>query len=81
MHIYAFMSRMRTTIDLPPLLLERTKIFAARRHSTMKDLVIEGLERVLEERAEQASSSALERLRAGYDLGGTPLTREEANAR
>lgn len=75
---------MRTTIDLPDPLLERVKITATVKKTTIRNLVIQGLEVVL--RAESDSSpgaprSALARLRAGYALGGKPLSRDEIHAR
>lgn len=71
---------MKTTIDLPDAILQRTKIAAARRRTTIKNLVIEGLETVLREDApEPPPSDALARLRHGYHLGGKPLTRDEAH--
>lgn len=73
---------MRTTIDLPDSLVERTKISAAKHQTTMKELVIRGLETILaEEEAAASPESALERLRAGYALGGAPMSREETHAR
>lgn len=73
---------MRTTIDLPDSLVERTKISAAKQKTSMKDLVIRGLETILaEEEATSPPESALERLRAGFALGGAPLSREESHAR
>jgi hypothetical protein len=72
---------MKTTIDLPDSILERTKIAAARRRTTIKNLVIEGLEAVLRKDAPlPPPSDALARLRHGYHLGGQPLTREETHA-
>jgi len=66
---------------MPDALFERTKIASARRHTTIKRLVIEGLERVLEEAAPRAVPlDALARLRSGYHLGGKPLSREKAHA-
>jgi hypothetical protein len=38
---------MKTTIDLPETLLHRAKVTAAQRRTTLKDLVVEGLERVI----------------------------------
>jgi hypothetical protein len=71
----------KTTIDVPDAIFERTKIAAARRRTTIKQLVIEGLERVLEETTPHAVPwDALARLRTGYRLGGKPLSREEAHA-
>lgn len=73
---------MKTTIDLPDHILERTKIAAARRRTTIKKLVIEGLENVLTEEAPAAlPADTLARLRQGYHLGGQPLTRDQAHAR
>lgn len=73
---------MKTTIELPDSILERTKIAAARRRTTMKNLVIQGLEAILREEAEPAQNAeALARLRKGYHLGGKPFTREEIHAR
>ena len=73
---------MRTTIDLPESLVERTKITAAKGQTTMRELVIQGLEKILAEEAlPQTNPSALQRLREGYALGNQPLTRDEAHAR
>ena len=73
---------MKTTIDLPDALLEQSKIAAAKRRTTLKKLVIEGLETVLAADGEVSdSTAAVERLQRGYRLGGKPLSREEAHAR
>ena len=75
---------MRTTIDLPDPLLERVKITATVKKTTIRNLVIQGLEVVLKEESDSspsASRSALARLRAGYALGGKPLSRDEIHAR
>ena len=73
---------MKTTIDLPDGIFERTKIAAARRRTTIKNLVIEGLESVLrEETPSEPPPDALARLLRGYHLGGQPLTRDQAHAR
>ena len=45
---------MRTTFDLPDNLMKRAKIAAVKRGSTLRDLVAEGLHRVLAERAAPA---------------------------
>lgn len=84
MHIYAYMPVMRTTIDLPEPLVERIKIAAARHRTTMRELVIRGLEEILhreQEGADAACGSALARLEQGYALGNQPLTRDEIHAR
>ncbi|MEO8616058.1 MAG: hypothetical protein ABI600_13020 [Luteolibacter sp.] len=73
---------MKTTVDLPDSILERTKIAAVRRRTSIKKLIIEGLEIVLrEEISSEPPADALARLRQGYHLGGQPLTRDQANAR
>ncbi len=41
---------MKTTIDLPEELLIRAKVTAALRKTTLKELVVEGLNHALEER-------------------------------
>ena len=73
---------MKTTIELPDAILERTKVAAARRRTSMKNLVIQGLEMVLQnEVAPAPPAEALARLRGGFHLGGQPMTREEIHAR
>ena len=75
---------MRTTIDLPDPLVERVKVSAAKHRTTMRELVIQGLEEILsreEEGGQRPPHSALERIKRGYSLGNQPLTREEAHAR
>ena len=73
---------MKTTVDLPESLLEQTKIAAARRRTSIKNLIIEGLETVLREEIPAAPpADALARLREGYHLGGQPLTRDQTHAR
>jgi predicted DNA-binding protein len=73
---------MKTTIDLPDDLLERSKITAAKRRTSFKKLVIEGLEKVISsEENNPSSKSALERLKRGYQLGNNPLSREDIHAR
>jgi predicted nucleic acid-binding protein len=68
----------KTTVDLPDDILERTKIAAVRRRTSLKNLIIEGLEAVLrEEIPAEPSANALTRLRQGYHLGGQPLTRDQ----
>ncbi|MDA0345978.1 MAG: hypothetical protein O3C43_05755 [Verrucomicrobia bacterium] len=73
---------MKTTIDLPDELLERSKITAAKRRTSFKKLVIEGLEKVISaEDNVPSSTNALKRLKRGYDLGNKPLSRDEIHAR
>ena len=60
---------MKTTIELPDAILERTKVAAARRRTSMKNLMIQGLEMVLQEETVAAPpEEALARLRGGYRL-------------
>ena len=73
---------MKTTIDFPEEILHRAKIVAAQRRTTFKELVLTGLDQVLNSgEGVQANESALKRLRMGVRLGGTPLKREELHAR
>lgn len=73
---------MRTTLDLPNDLLERTKIEAVKRRTTIKQLVMDGLQHVLsQENSPTAPPQALSRLQCGYRLGGTPLNREQSHER
>jgi hypothetical protein len=73
---------MKTTVDLPDQILEQTKIAAARRRTTIKNLVIEGLEHVLkQDHPVQVPGDALARLEQGYRLGGKALNRDQAHAR
>jgi hypothetical protein len=73
---------MKTTIELPDAILERTKVAAAHRRTSMKNLVIQGLEMVLQNEVVPAQpAEALARLRGGYRLGGHPMGREEIHAR
>ena len=72
---------MKATIDFPDSILKRTKIAATRRRTTIKNLVIGGLEAVLHEDAPlPRPSDALASLHHGYHLGGQPMTREETHA-
>ena len=73
---------MKTTIELPDAILERTKVAAAHRRTSMKNLVIQGLEMVLQNEVVPAQpAEALARLRGGYHLGDHPMTREQIHAR
>jgi hypothetical protein len=73
---------MKTTIDLPEALLRRAKVFAAQRRTTLKELVVKGLDLALRSNANSAiQSSALIRLQKGLHLGGKNLTRDQAHER
>ena len=73
---------MKTTIDLPEEILHRAKVLAAQRRTTLKGLVLAGLDHVLT--TEEASSGrlvAMERMKRGYHLGGTPVNRDQLHER
>jgi len=73
---------MKTTIDLPEDILHRAKIVAAQRRTTLKELVLSGLDHVLGISTEhQGQEHAIARLRKGMNLRATPLAREEIHAR
>lgn len=81
-HIAIFIPFMKTTIDLPDELLERSKITAAKRRTSFKNLVIEGLEKVISaDEKIPSSNNALRRLKQGYDLANKPLSRDQVHAR
>ncbi len=73
---------MKTTIDVPEALLHRAKIVAAQRKTTLKGLVLLGLDWVIHSGAEAPDrQAALARLQKGFRLGGQPLTRDQAHER
>jgi hypothetical protein len=75
---------MKTTIDVPDELLHRAKIVAAQRRTTLKDLIVAGLDRVLRSDSDSQSperKAALERLQKGFRLGADPLTRDQTHER
>jgi hypothetical protein len=78
--MYSFM---KTTVDLPEHLLRRAKVVAAQRNTTIKELMITGLDWALRSKIEDSNrEAALARLKKGFHLGGKkPLTREQAHER
>lgn len=76
---------MKTTIDFPDELLHRAKVVAAQRRTTLRELVVRGLESVTDgisdESAENARKQNLKRLlnamQATNTQSMTPLSREE----
>lgn len=74
---------MKTTIDLPEEMVRRAKIEAAKRGTTLKNLVIQGLEEVLGRDNEVSVDGALARLQKGMHLGGSTarIDRDELHAR
>ncbi len=68
---------MKTTLDLPDELLERATFAAAERGTTLG-----GLEIVLgKDWTHSLPADPLARLGRGYDLGGVPLSRDQAHLR
>ncbi len=75
---------MKTTVDLPEALLHRAKIIAAQRKTTLKKLILIGLDWAIRSGSEAQVSEfpiALSRLRNGLRLGGQPLTRDQTHER
>lgn len=76
---------MKTTIDFPDELLHRAKVAAAQRRTTLRELVVRGLESVTsgmsQEHAENERKETLQRLLKAMRASNTqpmdPLTREE----
>jgi hypothetical protein len=52
---------MKTTFDLPPPLLDQARRLAARRNVSVKELVITGLRKVIEESARKEAPFKLEK--------------------
>ncbi len=74
---------MKTTIDFPDDLLYRAKVVAAERRTTLRNLAVTGLEKVLESN-DHSDSGKKERIRnflSALQASNTepmvPLTREE----
>jgi predicted transcriptional regulator len=63
---------MKTTIELPDDLLERSKAVARRENSTLKALIEEGLRLALRERARSRKRAAVFSLQAFKGDGLTP---------
>ncbi len=79
---------MRTTIDVPEDVLHRAKIVAAQRKTTLKELVLQGLDYALNtpapdpERERHARANALvAALQARNTSPMQPLSREQAHRR
>lgn len=72
---------MKTAIDLPVEMLHRAKMLAARQLSTLKELVITGLDHVLGTSASVSHDAPLGRLRQGLHLGNKGMSRDEVHAR
>ena len=73
---------MKTTIDVPEDLLHRAKVVAAQRRTTLRELVLTGLDEVLGKKDKGVNmAGALARLGRGMRLGGKFLVREEIHGR
>lgn len=79
---------MKTTIDLPEEILQRAKIAAAQRKTTLKELVILGLNHALSTPSDQEESERRERaerlitaLQAKNEQPMRPLGRDEIHDR
>jgi hypothetical protein len=80
--ISLYIDHMKTTIDLPEEILHRAKIVAAQRRTTLKELVISGLDHELGlSGSGHSQQAAVARLRKGVNLGGQPLARADLYAR
>lgn len=76
---------MKTTIELPDQLAREAKLFAAERRTTLRALVLQGLEHVIKEKQVSAKNRA-KNLFAAMDqatgiTAGKRLNRSESNAR
>lgn len=80
---------MKTTIDFPEELLHRAKIVAAQRKTTLRELVVRGLENVTSEASdhdrEKERKKTFKRLLKAMQASNTepmvPLKREEIHER
>ena len=64
---------MKTTIELPDSIVRKAKVIAAERRTTLRALVVQGLEHVITEKHVSAKVPEI--------TAGKRLTRTEANAR
>jgi hypothetical protein len=76
---------MKTTIELPDEVVRRAKMLAAERRTTLRDLVLQGLEHVLTEKRvtarERAKSLFAEMDKLPEFSAGDRLSRSDAHAR
>jgi hypothetical protein len=68
---------MKTTIDLPDDLLHRAKIVAAQRRTTLKELVLLGLESVMSPSPAGATEDLADALSKGYNTQPVGRLRRE----
>ncbi len=76
---------MKTTIEIPDAIAQRVKVLAAERQTTLRDLVLQGLEKVLNEKQVRAKDRAKKLFAAMDQLpefsAADRLSRTDANAR
>lgn len=76
---------MKTTIELPDAVVKRAKVLAAERRTTLRELVLQGLEHVLSEKrvsARQRAQSLFEEMDALPEFSARDrLDRSDAHAR
>ena len=80
-----YLRAMKTTIELPDAIIHQAKVLAAERRTSLRELVLQGLEHVLEEKQTQARDRA-KRLFAAMDrlpviAAKDRLSRSQAHAR
>lgn len=76
-------NKQNVTISLPPQLLKKAKILAARRETSISGLLAQEIESLVarEDTCEHAERQALELLDQGFHLGGTIASRDELHER
>ncbi|MEO5914639.1 MAG: hypothetical protein ABIS50_10430 [Luteolibacter sp.] len=76
---------MKTTIEIPDAMAQRVKILAAEQRTTLRDLVLQGLETILNEKPVKARDRAKKVFAAMDRLpefsAKNRLSRSDANAR
>lgn len=65
---------MKTTIDVPDDLLHRAKVVAAQRRTTLRELVVKGLDRAIQEQSDPAAESRKNRFALIAALSQVKLT-------
>lgn len=72
---------MKTTIELPDALFHRAKVLAAQRKTTLKQLVVEGLERVTAGPAPTASAKLTREQKRYFaiDADGVPVLKKRTD--
>jgi hypothetical protein len=80
-----YLRSMKTTIEIPDSIARQARLLAAERHTTLRALVIQGLEQVLSEKQVTAKDRAKKLFAAMDKTSGITaakrLTRADANAR